>query len=119
MGGYGSKGDYKSKKGFRLSVPDSFNFIPVVRYSQMFRLKQLQELSYEILAYFDYSSLGRIACVNKLFYNLATDERIWKLRYEKDYNQKWMDFFSDRYLLHLKPFASSPIFSSSTNVHHL
>eukprot|EP01114_Cavostelium_apophysatum_P013346 TRINITY_DN3211_c0_g1_i1.p1 TRINITY_DN3211_c0_g1~~TRINITY_DN3211_c0_g1_i1.p1 ORF type:complete len:885 (+),score=252.80 TRINITY_DN3211_c0_g1_i1:27-2657(+) len=75
--------DEKHKKHWRYSMPDYFNLIPV-------------ELSFELLSYFGYASLCRIASVNKLMYQLATEEKLWKTLYHQDFKQKRMDFFTDR-----------------------
>jgi hypothetical protein len=62
----------------------------------------LQELSIQILSHFDSTTLCRIACVSRGFYSLATDERIWKELYYRDFKEEhafYRSFFSDRRLL--------------------
>eukprot|EP01119_Soliformovum_irregulare_P021538 TRINITY_DN7195_c0_g1_i7.p1 TRINITY_DN7195_c0_g1~~TRINITY_DN7195_c0_g1_i7.p1 ORF type:complete len:444 (-),score=127.48 TRINITY_DN7195_c0_g1_i7:812-2143(-) len=87
MGAYSSKGDdasnVKSKKGWNASIPDYWNFIPV-------------ELSLHIFNFFDSNTLLRISCVNRVLNSLGSEERVWRSLYERDFSERWMDFFSDR-----------------------
>ncbi len=64
----------------RTANSDYFVLIPVVRVCRVV-VKTLKELSEKILSYFDYGTLCRVACVNRVFNTLAYDDRIWKKLY--------------------------------------
>lgn len=108
MGGHISTSPKLSKNALKSSLPDYFLSLPLV-FVVKINFLIIKELSFQILSYVDYVTLCRVgmqsktnvvltvtACVNRVLQLVSSDDSIWKILHQTNFNETYSHYFIDR-----------------------